>query len=982
MRKRVLGPLFIFLFFWLVCGPPATAQTLVADPGAVTMSYLPGSPPPQPLTIAITSSAGAPANVTATVTSNPAGLFVIAAAGSSVSLGVDPRILGQIINLPLPQTLSGEITVNAPGYTAISIPLTLLAGATAPLTVDPSSLSLDLSAEGPFAIGTIAVDNPDLPVNFVASVSAGASWLSLEPSAGVTPATITVKADPTGLPEGTYTASVRISGGGTNADVTVTFVVSTLTIHPAVLSYSYQTGTSVLPPVQTAVVYPGDPYAFVTTATNNGGPWLFASALNSDSPPRFTVSVSPVGLAPGEYSGNVYVTSGVITRSIPVRLTVTLSPVVVTNPGTVVAVFPNNTAPASLHTVSITSSDSPHSELSFAAAASVPWLEVNPKSGTTASLAGVSVNPSGMPPGLYTGSVSITTAEAGSPHVVPVVMSIAPSDTVQGLTVQPAILSFEANAGSQAPVAQSLSVLAPGPAQFFAYAVSEGNWLSISAAGGTTPGSLSVSVNPASLVPGTYAGTVTVYTAQESLQVQVTFTVAATGPDMVLSSTFASFDYKPGDPVPAARQVQVVGPAGVAFTASALATGGTGAWLTVSPLSGTAPATLAIGVNPASLVPGTYSGSITVASTGGYPQTVFVSLVVQEPGAIAVTPTALSFSCVYGGPPPTTRTLLVSSNVAEAIRFAAFPESNGWLSVTPNGSTPATLRVSVEPGALLPGSYRGTITLSAEETNSSSQVVSVLLSISEPLPTVTGLVNAASGLPGPVAPGMVVSIAGRAFAPAVPLTAVADENGTVALQPGRRARVFQRPAGARSLHAGRPGSSHRPLRHRRPDGELRPGGIPDDEVQRLPSECSAGVPRPVLEREPGCGAAAVERRPVAKLCRQSRREGWAHRLLRDRGRRDVPRRQGWPRKPRLIGRARGVITHPGAAHSGLHRWPTGRSGVRGCRPRPGGRHYAGEGKGAGRHPFRQRSAEFESRKRRFASGHGGGAVTFWSIGFS
>jgi sugar lactone lactonase YvrE len=74
------------------------------------------------------------------------------------------------------------------------------------------------------------------------------------------------------------------------------------------------------------------------------------------------------------------------------------------------------------------------------------------------------------------------------------------------------------------------------------------------------------------------------------------------------------------------------------------------------------------------------------------------------------TPLSLSFSAIAGGNLPDAQSINLSSSVA-GLAFTASASAN-WLSVTPSaGAVPSVLQVSVNPAALSPASYQGTITI-------------------------------------------------------------------------------------------------------------------------------------------------------------------------------------------------------------------------------------------------------------------------------
>jgi hypothetical protein len=81
------------------------------------------------------------------------------------------------------------------------------------------------------------------------------------------------------------------------------------------------------------------------------------------------------------------------------------------------------------------------------------------------------------------------------------------------INVAPLSLLFSYEAGGAIPEAQPLSVTSEDFGITFTATASTtggGNWLSVTPGSGATPASLSVSVNPAGLTPGTYTGSITI----------------------------------------------------------------------------------------------------------------------------------------------------------------------------------------------------------------------------------------------------------------------------------------------------------------------------------------------------------------------------------------------------------------------------------------------------------------------------------------
>ena len=250
----------------------------------------------------------------------------------------------------------------------------------------------------------------------------------------------------------------------------------------------------------------------------------------------------------------------------------------------------------------------------------------------------------------FTGLVTIqVTAVPGTDAIT--IMAGAQTST-PALAATPASLSFAYTAGGAVPVAQSLQISNSGTGTLAWTAASDQSWLAVSPLSGTAPSTLSVSVAPASLTAGSYSGTVTVIAAGASgspLTIAVALTVAAPTAALVVTPQALSFAYAVGSSAPAAQSVSIASSASgsLSWTATSSVF-----WASVAPLSGTAPGTLTVSVNPANLAAGSYTGNLQIASAGaaGSPASVTVTLVVQgtQPaGAITGVTNAASFAPAF-----------------------------------------------------------------------------------------------------------------------------------------------------------------------------------------------------------------------------------------------------------------------------------------------------------------------------------------------
>ena len=153
----------------------------------------------------------------------------------------------------------------------------------------------------------------------------------------------------------------------------------------------------------------------------------------------------------------------------------------------------------------------------------------------------------------------------------------------------------------------------------------------MSAASGTAPSTLSVSVSPAGLSAGTYNGTVQIAATGASnspLSVVVTLTVTAVPASLAVAPQALTFQYTAGGAAPAAQDISIAngGTGTLSWTASSSAF-----WAALSATSGDAPGTLSVSVNPANLAAGTYMTTVNIAATDPSitPVSIAVTLVVQ-----------------------------------------------------------------------------------------------------------------------------------------------------------------------------------------------------------------------------------------------------------------------------------------------------------------------------------------------------------------
>lgn len=176
------------------------------------------------------------------------------------------------------------------------------------------------------------------------------------------------------------------------------------------------------------------------------------------------------------------------------------------------------------------------------------WLSVSPSSGTAPSNLSVSVSIAGLSAGTYTGSVQIaSTGATNTPQSVAVTLIVAAAPAT--LSVTPQSLSFQYSVGGSAPAAQNVSISNSGGGTLSWTASSSSFWLGVSAASGSAPATLSISVNPANLAAGTYNGTVQIASegaAGSPASIAVTLVVQGTQPAGTVTGVSNAGDFQSG----------------------------------------------------------------------------------------------------------------------------------------------------------------------------------------------------------------------------------------------------------------------------------------------------------------------------------------------------------------------------------------------------------------------------------------------------
>jgi uncharacterized protein (TIGR03437 family) len=643
-----------------------------------------------------------------------------------------------------------------------------------------------------------------------ASATSPPGWFNMStPTANGSSEFFTVTANPTGLTAGVYSTTVTMNSSGAIGGTTTILIVlpvgqagattgtgggGTSLVAPTSLAFQQQLGTSFwtgLQEAQTITItgQPGTQWSAGIIYGTGGANWL-----NFDSPQggTGTFGSGPASLVVDLFNGvgslaasttpytatiDITTTGGNFSVGVTVLVTAGNVPVLLGKPAlTTFSVSSGGSAIS--QTITVVGSDNTGSTSSppiSAGASAASWLTAT----TSGNTMDITANPSGLSTGVYSGTIPVTASTYANAINYPVVLIVngGGGGTSTGpLTLSTSSLNFT-NVTAQSQ--QTLNVSAGSTTSVTAFtslqSCAGANWLGIAPSGALTVGTantaITVTVTPTGISNGTTCeGAISLQTADATQTVSVSMTVGTSiiGGNITVSPLSMTFAYTQGQTVPAAQTATIVNAvSGTAVTPFTVTTSPAGTWLSASPTSGSTPLTspgLSVSVAPGSLAAGPYTGTVTISPTGGTAQVINVTLTVTAVPVVTATPTTLSLTYLVGGTSPT-GTIQVSGG-GSAAAFTASASGSAVFQVSPtSGTTPNSgtfnLTVSLVPAVLatlVPGPYTGTITVAGTSPATGTTIVNVTLNVTAPLPTITGVTNAASGASGAISPGEIVSI--------------------------------------------------------------------------------------------------------------------------------------------------------------------------------------------------------------------------------
>jgi uncharacterized membrane protein len=478
------------------------------------------------------------------------------------------------------------------------------------------------------------------------TISTNATWLTVSPATGTSPATVTVSVTDSTLAPGIYNATITAAAGGyVNATVAVKYTVSGIggSMYSLLLSASPDRSA---PVTLNGTTVSGNIFVFTgpdtgvkqvtfsldgtVVKTEGYGPFDFAgTAVNNDAIPYDTTL-----LADGQHviSALISLTDGsseVINNTFTVNNNI---PALTVDLDNIVFEALEGNLPFE-QTINLSTSDGLGADYTISTSAT--WLTVSPATGTSPATVTVSVTDSTLAPGIY--NATITAAAGGYVNA-----TVAVKYTVSGIGGSMYNLLLSASPDRSAPVTLNGTTVSgnifvfTGPDTGVKQVTFSLDGTVVKTEGygpfdfaGTAVNNAAIPYDTTLLADGQHVISALISLTDGSSEViNNTFTVNNNIPALTVDLDNIVFEALEGNlPFEQTINLSTSDGLGADYTISTNAT-----WLTVSPATGTSPATVTVSVTDSTLAPGIYNATITAAAGGYVNATVAVKYTVSGIG--------------------------------------------------------------------------------------------------------------------------------------------------------------------------------------------------------------------------------------------------------------------------------------------------------------------------------------------------------------
>lgn len=379
------------------------------------------------------------------------------------------------------------------------------------------------------------------------------------------------------------------------------------------------------------------------------------------------------------------------------------------------------------------------------------WIRATMVPGRTPALARLTIDPAGLAPGVFRGTVTINTDGATNRFAaVPVTFTVGAAEITQ-LTALPAALRFAASRDFRSPAAQGILVTNTVNVPLSFTATAGASWLTVSpsngAASASAPARLAVRATPGDLGPGTYRSEVAIVSGAFRTTVPVMLVIGASPEVLTVSKTGLTFTALQGGPSPSARQIHVPPGGNDFFWEPQLPQEANGPrWSADPPANAARPGLItqsSLTPDTSNLEAGFYPGEIRVSAPSAGNSTRFVSAnVVVLPPSFVPPPepsTGAIMLVTNAGVSPAPQRIqfrnLSRSQMAIDVQLIGDPQVFTLNTDAPRQVPPGETRpieIGANAAALAPGLYRASLTV--QGTGSATvQLIDIVLTVVSPL---------------------------------------------------------------------------------------------------------------------------------------------------------------------------------------------------------------------------------------------------------
>ncbi|MBI4909244.1 MAG: hypothetical protein HY820_36830 [Acidobacteria bacterium] len=365
--------------------------------------------------------------------------------------------------------------------------------------------------------------------------------------------------------------------------------------------------------------------------------------------------------------------------------------------------------------------------------------------------------------------------------------------TLPSLSVSPTSLSFTYTIGTTTlPAAQTLAIKRSGsgsPLTFTLTVSPAAPWLIFTPTTGLTGTSASVRVNPSSLSAGTYVTVLQADAVGANGPVVATVSLVIKNPPPAMAATPATLSYTwqtDAASMPNAQPISV-STNGEPFTVTAAAAATGGSWLTITPAVGVvisgSPFLISAAVDTTGLLPGAYTGKITLTSLTASNKTITITVTLTVNPGVAVVSSIWPVAAPVNSNDTTITVRGTHLFKASVVKANTTDLTATWISTG--------VLLAVIPKSML--AAQGTLQITVVN---SPQVASspTGFTVTPPGPQLQTIVNSASfEIPSgtvKLAPGEIITIFGSALGPSAALIAT-PTNGVYPTTLGTPAAVVE-----------------------------------------------------------------------------------------------------------------------------------------------------------------------------------------------